>query len=154
MYKYTYKYPCATWLQCSFFDFIEYNAMTFQPDSNEADLSYFAPDCFHLSEKGHKCAAEALWNNMVPVVVLPISNSIYSLSYIWQCVVYLNFSVFLWCIILDWTRGTEEVKVDSKGGDRMPQCCVLPTTYNYLLSNFAKIFRAKIVPKNENTTKR
>ncbi|XP_048737622.2 uncharacterized protein LOC125652446 [Ostrea edulis] len=38
------------------------------PDSNEADLSYFAPDCFHLSEKGHKCAAEALWNNMIEPV--------------------------------------------------------------------------------------
>lgn len=39
-----------------------------------ADLSYFAPDCFHLSEKGHKAAAEALWNNMVikhvPILVI------------------------------------------------------------------------------------
>lgn len=37
-------------------------------DTSEADLSYFAPDCFHLSEKGHKAAAEALWNNMVEPV--------------------------------------------------------------------------------------
>ncbi|KAK3093837.1 hypothetical protein FSP39_020782 [Pinctada imbricata] len=32
------------------------------------DLSYFAPDCFHLSAKGHKAAAEALWDNMIEVV--------------------------------------------------------------------------------------
>ncbi|XP_045185394.2 phospholipase B1, membrane-associated-like [Mercenaria mercenaria] len=29
------------------------------------DLSYFAPDCFHLSLKGHRAAADALWNNMI-----------------------------------------------------------------------------------------
>ncbi|KAK3597883.1 hypothetical protein CHS0354_029465 [Potamilus streckersoni] len=32
------------------------------------DLSYFAPDCFHFSEKGHQAAAGALWNNMVEPV--------------------------------------------------------------------------------------
>jgi len=42
---------------------------TVPPDNGdgEPDLSYFAPDCFHLSLKGHKAAAEALWNNMEPV---------------------------------------------------------------------------------------
>ena len=29
------------------------------------DMSYFAPDCFHIREKGHEALAEALWNNMV-----------------------------------------------------------------------------------------
>ncbi|WAR18503.1 PLB1-like protein [Mya arenaria] len=33
--------------------------------SEEPDLSYFAPDCFHLSLKGHRAAADALWNNMI-----------------------------------------------------------------------------------------
>jgi len=28
------------------------------------DKSYFAPDCFHFSEKAHQAAAVALWNNM------------------------------------------------------------------------------------------
>ena len=28
-------------------------------------LSYFSPDCFHLSQKGHLTAAVALWNNML-----------------------------------------------------------------------------------------
>ncbi|XP_067948564.1 phospholipase B1, membrane-associated-like [Watersipora subatra] len=29
------------------------------------DLSYFAPDCFHLSGKGQRAAGKALWNNMM-----------------------------------------------------------------------------------------
>jgi len=37
----------------------------FQAGTDEPDLSYFAPDCFHLSLKGHRAAADALWNNMV-----------------------------------------------------------------------------------------
>ena len=28
------------------------------------DLSFFAPDCFHLSQRGHNAAGRALWNNM------------------------------------------------------------------------------------------
>jgi len=32
--------------------------------SGKVDLSYFAPDCFHLSTKGHSQSAIALWNNM------------------------------------------------------------------------------------------
>ncbi|ESP02914.1 hypothetical protein LOTGIDRAFT_111188, partial [Lottia gigantea] len=35
-----------------------------KPGTNDVDLSYFAPDCFHLSEMGHSNAAIALWNNM------------------------------------------------------------------------------------------
>ncbi|KAL3873507.1 hypothetical protein ACJMK2_036616 [Sinanodonta woodiana] len=37
-------------------------------DSSCPDLSYFAPDCFHFSEKGHEAAAGALWNNMIEPV--------------------------------------------------------------------------------------
>ncbi|CAF3934385.1 unnamed protein product [Rotaria sordida] len=35
------------------------------PEKNgKIDYSYFAPDCFHLSAKGHAVAALSLWNNM------------------------------------------------------------------------------------------
>jgi phospholipase B1 len=30
-----------------------------------ADYSYFAPDCFHFSTKGHQAAAIELWNSLV-----------------------------------------------------------------------------------------
>ena len=33
--------------------------------NGQPDKSYFAPDCFHFSTKGHKEMAVALWNNMV-----------------------------------------------------------------------------------------
>jgi phospholipase B1 len=36
--------------------------------SGEPDLSYFAPDCFHLSAKGHTEVAIGLWNNMLEKV--------------------------------------------------------------------------------------
>jgi hypothetical protein len=29
------------------------------------DMSFFAPDCFHMSVKGHRAIAAALWSNMV-----------------------------------------------------------------------------------------
>ncbi|KAJ8308864.1 hypothetical protein KUTeg_013738 [Tegillarca granosa] len=38
------------------------------PDNGETDLSFFSPDCFHLSLKGHEAAADALWNNMIEPV--------------------------------------------------------------------------------------
>lgn len=44
---------------------------TYPPDTPEGDgpdLSYFAPDCFHLSLKGHRAAADALWDNMIEPV--------------------------------------------------------------------------------------
>eukprot|EP01091_Cochliopodium_minus_P004205 TRINITY_DN14101_c0_g1_i1.p1 TRINITY_DN14101_c0_g1~~TRINITY_DN14101_c0_g1_i1.p1 ORF type:complete len:428 (-),score=115.74 TRINITY_DN14101_c0_g1_i1:66-1310(-) len=38
---------------------------TFVPQLNGApDMSFFAMDCFHLSEKGHQAATVPLWNNM------------------------------------------------------------------------------------------
>ncbi|KAF6018534.1 PLB1 [Bugula neritina] len=33
--------------------------------SGKYDLSYFAPDCFHLSSKGHGTAGISLWDNMM-----------------------------------------------------------------------------------------
>jgi len=38
------------------------------PDNKTIDMSYFAPDCFHFSEKGHRAAALALWNSMIEPV--------------------------------------------------------------------------------------
>jgi len=35
---------------------------------HEIDYSYFAPDCFHFSGKGHATAALSLWNNMLEEV--------------------------------------------------------------------------------------
>jgi len=32
--------------------------------NGEPDLSFFAPDCFHFSAKGHAVSAQGLWNNM------------------------------------------------------------------------------------------
>lgn len=36
--------------------------------NGEPDWSFFAPDCFHFSAKGHASAGEALWNNMMQPV--------------------------------------------------------------------------------------
>jgi len=36
--------------------------------SGLSDFSYFAPDCFHFSQKGHEAAAVELWNNMMEKV--------------------------------------------------------------------------------------
>lgn len=38
------------------------------------DASYFAPDCFHLSQKAHTLMARALWNNMLE----PLGNKTYT----------------------------------------------------------------------------
>ena len=37
-------------------------------NKGKADLSYFAPDCFHFSRKGHTQSSIALWNNMFTAV--------------------------------------------------------------------------------------
>ncbi|CAC5424043.1 PLB1 [Mytilus coruscus] len=34
-------------------------------EDGSTDLSYFSPDCFHLSVKGQEAAAYALWDNMI-----------------------------------------------------------------------------------------
>jgi len=36
-------------------------------DDGSADMTYFAPDCFHFSAKAHSSAALALWNNLMEV---------------------------------------------------------------------------------------
>jgi len=36
--------------------------------NGQPDWSFFAPDCFHFSAKGHASAGEALWNNMMESV--------------------------------------------------------------------------------------
>jgi len=36
--------------------------------NHKIDFSYFAPDCFHFSGKGHSQAALSLWNNMLEPV--------------------------------------------------------------------------------------
>lgn len=42
---------------------------TYPKQSNgQPDWSFFAPDCFHFSAKGHASAGEALWNNMMEPV--------------------------------------------------------------------------------------
>lgn len=47
--------------------FFEQTALPKNPDGS-ADMSFIAPDCFHFSEKGHRAAALALWNNMIEPV--------------------------------------------------------------------------------------
>ncbi|XP_070834676.1 phospholipase B1, membrane-associated [Chaetodon trifascialis] len=37
-------------------------------DDGRPDRSFFAPDCFHLSQKAHTLMARALWNNMLEPV--------------------------------------------------------------------------------------
>uniref|UniRef100_A0A1I8HC09 Phospholipase B1, membrane-associated n=2 Tax=Macrostomum lignano TaxID=282301 RepID=A0A1I8HC09_9PLAT len=36
--------------------------------NGEPDMAYFAPDCFHLSDKGHALGGLALWNTMLEPV--------------------------------------------------------------------------------------
>ena len=46
-------------------------------------MSYFAPDCFHFSIKGHNAAGKGLWNNVVSydkLKLLLISCIIYGIS--------------------------------------------------------------------------
>ena len=47
-------------------------------------MSYFAPDCFHFSIKGHNAAGKGLWNNVVSYdefKLILISRIIYSISF-------------------------------------------------------------------------
>ncbi len=45
------------------------------------DYSYFAPDCFHFSSKGHTQAAIELWNNMVDSIVFKINFPTFSRTF-------------------------------------------------------------------------
>lgn len=44
--------------------FLKDTVIPTKPDG-QPDDSYFAPDCFHFSEKSHQAAGVALWNNLI-----------------------------------------------------------------------------------------
>jgi phospholipase B1 len=44
---------------------VSLNSSDASNNDSSSDLSYMAPDCFHLSQKGHASAARSLWNNML-----------------------------------------------------------------------------------------
>jgi phospholipase B1 len=46
---------------------MKYTVPPLQPNG-EADRSFWAPDCFHFSTKGHEAAAVELWNSMLTPV--------------------------------------------------------------------------------------
>ena len=75
--------------------------------SGLADFSYFAPDCFHFSQKGHEAAAVELWNNMVSGVLWPILPHSRRCSFIFSCkksarkLLYGIFSI-RWHVQLKW----------------------------------------------------
>lgn len=37
----------------------------FTGQNGKIDMSFFTPDCFHFTMKGHEELAKGLWNNMV-----------------------------------------------------------------------------------------
>jgi len=47
--------------------FMEHMIVPAKPNGTP-DFSYFSPDCFHFSQKGHESAAIELWNNMMQKV--------------------------------------------------------------------------------------
>jgi len=47
--------------------FMEKMTVPITPDGY-SDFSYFTPDCFHLSQKGHEAAAIEYWNNLMEKV--------------------------------------------------------------------------------------
>jgi len=46
--------------------------------TGKVDLTFFAPDCFHFSVKGHNTGARGLWNNMVEPVGAKETNANFS----------------------------------------------------------------------------
>jgi len=56
--------------------FMEHMTVPVKPDG-KPDFSYFAPDCFHFSQKGHEAAAVELWNNMME----PVGKKNYCLEF-------------------------------------------------------------------------
>ncbi|XP_030575099.1 phospholipase B1, membrane-associated [Archocentrus centrarchus] len=46
-------------------------------EDGRPDRSYFAPDCFHLSQKSHTLMARGLWNNMLE----PLGNKTYAKNF-------------------------------------------------------------------------
>jgi len=43
--------------------------------NGDPDVSFFSPDCFHFSSKGHAMGAMNTWNNMVSTSLLLHFNS-------------------------------------------------------------------------------
>uniref|UniRef100_A0A8C2TD65 Phospholipase B1, membrane-associated n=1 Tax=Coturnix japonica TaxID=93934 RepID=A0A8C2TD65_COTJA len=98
------------------------------------DNSYFAPDCFHFSQKSHSQAARSLWNNMVRF----LSSICYSLSSSTFSITSLSFAVH--------SLKPADVKIIAALGDSLTvrrQCfyCSLGRTTNiYIFREFnAKI---------------
>ncbi|XP_072030672.1 phospholipase B1, membrane-associated-like [Amphiura filiformis] len=49
-------------------------------EDGSPDYTYFAPDCFHLSSKGHASAGQELWNNMEsPYLYTNINSELYDM---------------------------------------------------------------------------
>ena len=45
--------------------FLSSCCLNIQTQNGKIDMSFFTPDCFHFTMKGHEELAKALWNNMV-----------------------------------------------------------------------------------------
>ena len=48
-----------------------------QDGKGNVDMSFFAPDCFHMSVKGHRAIAAALWSNMVHLYLQKAAYTLY-----------------------------------------------------------------------------
>ena len=45
------------------------NTKLYLKDDGSADYSFFSPDCFHFSTKGHEASAVELWRSMVNFLI-------------------------------------------------------------------------------------
>ena len=52
-------------LLCHQLSVLQYLGCCAMQENGDVDHSYFAPDCFHLSQKSHQGSAYMLWNVMV-----------------------------------------------------------------------------------------
>lgn len=70
--------------------------------TGETDVSYLAPDCFHLSQKAQSQLARMLWNNMVASFMYFTPSSVTSSD---VCVTYVDFiAVFIDFSVLFFTN--------------------------------------------------
>ncbi len=65
--SYSFRYDTRDDFTVVIQPFFEQTKTPRNPDGS-VDMSYFAPDCFHFSEVGHRSAALALWNSMIEPV--------------------------------------------------------------------------------------
>ena len=75
----------------------------FQPDG-EIDDTYFGPDCFHPSRKGHHGFAYMLWNVMVGIFIHVAEPKT---SYILTLLFYLITPLILYNTFIDLTHITQ-----------------------------------------------